>query len=363
MVYKTASFLGLSIIGLCALCCPVALAKDFNVYWNVPTFMCHQRGIYFDVTKFGLIQNTDDIFQGDKVNIWYHPGKFPHINNGIPVDGGIPQNGSLKDHEATFRSQVATMPEDFHGVAVLDFEHYLPSQARAPVEYRQASKKWVVEQHPEWTEEEIAIESQRTFNDSIREFMEVALEIGVEMRPNALWGYYHYPYCKNKAGAVECSDGMTEMNNETLWLYEASKAMYPSIYLYDTMGVDQRKDMALGRILEAKRLNEIISRPIAVLTYCANQYHDGGHFITPEDIVNTIGLSKEEGIDGSVIWGSSSGLNTKEKCLEYKEFVENVMGPIVQYILESPVKHITDALRSRRAMKDMISKAMDRFRH
>ncbi|XP_068239859.1 hyaluronidase-like [Palaemon carinicauda] len=358
MEFKRTSFF---VVVLCLLCETIAEAKEFNVYWNVPTFMCHKHGVYIDVTKFGIIQNTDDIFLGDKVDIWYHPGKFPYLNNGIPVNGGIPQNGSLMDHEDAFRDQVGKLPEDFSGVAVLDFEYYLPSQARSPVEYRQASKKWMSEQHPEYSDEQITIESQRTFNDSIREFMEVALDIGTDMRPNALWGYYHFPYCKNHDGQIECADVITDMNNKTLWLYEASKAMYPSIYLYDTMEVDQRKSMALGRVLEAKRLNDMISQPIAILTYCANKYHDGKHFVTAEDIMNTIGMSKEQGIDGSVIWGSSSCLDSIQKCLDYKDFVETTMGPIVKSILESPVKHIAEALRSRGAMKDMVSDAMDRF--
>ncbi|XP_068203996.1 hyaluronidase B-like [Palaemon carinicauda] len=189
----------------------------------------------------------------------------------------------------------------------------------------------------------------------VDEHHEVVLDIGADLRPNGLWGYYHYPYCKNHGGVVECGKAISEMNDNTLWIYEASKAMYPSIYLLEKEGVEGRRNMALGRILESQRLNKMISNPIAIFTYCWYRYHEVEKFITPEDIINTIGLSKDQHLDGSVIWGSSSDLNTEEKCLQFQEYVDTVFGPLVKNILEIPESRLKLALRSPRLMKEIIS--------
>ena len=39
----------------------------YTVYWNAPTNACHKHGIYFELSQFNIIQNTDDKFAGDKV--------------------------------------------------------------------------------------------------------------------------------------------------------------------------------------------------------------------------------------------------------------------------------------------------------
>lgn len=350
----------LTVLGVCVLTSHTTRASDFKVYWNVPTFMCRNFGVNINVTKFGIIQNTGDVFQGDKVNIWYQPGKFPRLEGNESVNGGIPQNGNLELHVSTFTDQVETMPADFDGVAILDFEYYLPSYAWASKEYREASRDWVSSQHPEWSAEDVEAESERSFNSSIRDFMEVVLDIGADLRPNALWGYYHYPYCKNYGGVVECGNAISEMNDNTLWIYEASKAMYPSIYLLQSVGVDGRRNMTLGRILESQRLNEMLIKPTAIFTYCWYRYHEVVEFITPEDIMNTIGLSKERKVDGSVIWGGSYDLDTEEKCLQFQEYVDNVFGPLVKFILEMPETLLGLALKSPGLMAEVISFATEK---
>jgi hyaluronoglucosaminidase len=55
--------------------------KDFQVYWNVPTFMCHKYGMDFrEVSKkFGIVQNDQDKFRGEEIVILYDPGNFPAL--------------------------------------------------------------------------------------------------------------------------------------------------------------------------------------------------------------------------------------------------------------------------------------------
>lgn len=55
--------------------------RRFDVYWNVPTFMCHKYGLRFEEVSgvYGILQNRMDEFRGDKIAILYDPGMFPAL--------------------------------------------------------------------------------------------------------------------------------------------------------------------------------------------------------------------------------------------------------------------------------------------
>ncbi|XP_068204586.1 hyaluronidase-like [Palaemon carinicauda] len=196
----------------------------FDVYWNIPSETCQKFGIYINASQYGIVQNTDDVFYGDKVSIFYGPGKFPWIENDLPVNGGIPQNASLIDHLEMFTDEVTKkLPKDFKGVAVLDFERYFPSYDMSAVEYKESSIAWVKAMHPGWTPSQIETEAINTFNETSREFFEILLWKGREMHPEALWGYYHYPYCQNDGPQeYRCQPQVVVHNDEMSWLMEAS---------------------------------------------------------------------------------------------------------------------------------------------
>lgn len=56
-------------------------SRNFQVYWNVPSFMCHKYGMNLEQVskKFGILQNQNDEFRGDKIAILYDPGDFPAL--------------------------------------------------------------------------------------------------------------------------------------------------------------------------------------------------------------------------------------------------------------------------------------------
>lgn len=58
-----------------------SIPNDFHVYWNVPTFMCHKYGMFFEEVseEFGIRQNDQDQFRGDEIFILYDPGYFPAL--------------------------------------------------------------------------------------------------------------------------------------------------------------------------------------------------------------------------------------------------------------------------------------------
>ncbi|GBP03438.1 Hyaluronidase [Eumeta japonica] len=86
------------------------LGKPFKVYWNVPTMQCASKKIPFEDLhqKYGIIQNEDDRFRGEKISILYDPGIFPALlenetsGNLIYRNGGVPQEGNLERHLVAF---------------------------------------------------------------------------------------------------------------------------------------------------------------------------------------------------------------------------------------------------------------------
>lgn len=88
--------------------------KAFNVYWNVPTMQCRSKKISFqNLNKdYGIIQNKNDSFRGERISILYDPGVFPALlKNGssskfITRNGGVPQEGDLERHLAAFMKEL-----------------------------------------------------------------------------------------------------------------------------------------------------------------------------------------------------------------------------------------------------------------
>lgn len=69
-----------------------------------------------------------------------------------------------------------------------------------------------------------------------RNFMSGMLAVGRAMRPNYLWGFYLFPNCYNYGWEKpdytgRCSKKVRRQNDELLWLWESSTALYPSVYL------------------------------------------------------------------------------------------------------------------------------------
>lgn len=340
----------------------VNVGHCFTVYWNVPSQVCQQFGVYINASAYGIVQNTNDRFYGDKVTILYAPGKFPWLNGSFPVNGGIPQNGSVFNHVEAFKKHVnETIPLDFKGVAVLDFEKYYPSYEMSPEEYRTASRNWVSFQHPEWPPAQVEDVAMRTFNDSARNFYEVLLWLGKELRPQAYWGYYHYPYCHNYGPkANKCKPEVKAHNDEMNWLMRGSGALYPSIYIFKNSGWSPRtrRRNAQVRLQEALRVRANLGKKTPILPYFWYRYHDSPAYLTPVDLTNTLGLTRVMNLEGIVIWGSSNDLNTYEKCLTFKNYVDEKLGPLVQYISHFSRSLLRRIINSSRLLKKFSRTAM-----
>ena len=210
----------------------------YTAVWNCATIICVDKGVpLFNVTKFDILQNFNDSRMGKYITLFPRIGKMPVINNGEYINGGIPQLGDLVAHvgNATLDIQRLIPDENYDGLAVLDFESWRPlfeHNFDSLSVYQKASVDLVKQLYPNWTDNSLILATAKAQWDSAAQlFMESALMVGRQLRPLALWGYYEFPRCYGDIADLQCNSGSQESNDQLMWLYEASAALYPSLYL------------------------------------------------------------------------------------------------------------------------------------
>uniref|UniRef100_A0A182FPP6 Hyaluronidase n=1 Tax=Anopheles albimanus TaxID=7167 RepID=A0A182FPP6_ANOAL len=142
----------------------VACIWSFEVYWNIPTFMCTQYGMDFSGIgrTYTVLQNANDTFRGDAVSILYDPGKFPALLEKPSTktlykrNGGVPQEGNLTEHLELFERHLDELIPDrnFSGIGVIDFESWRPIYRQnfgSLQPYKDLSVKIEKDRHPYWS--------------------------------------------------------------------------------------------------------------------------------------------------------------------------------------------------------------------
>ncbi len=230
----------LCLLALATSCLPTPplTGWPYSCVWNSPTITCTKaHGIPFNLSGYLIVQNSGDQFDGDKIVIFYGIGKFPKINHatGKRINGGIPQLGNLTNHLEVVESDITTTLPDpnFSGLAVIDFEDWRPlfkHNFDSLDIYQKASEDLVRQQHPDWNSSQVREEAEEQFNTAARNYFQDTLEVARRLRPQAYWGYYGFPRCYGKPGNY-CLSGSQADNDRLWWLWEASTALYPRIYL------------------------------------------------------------------------------------------------------------------------------------
>lgn len=315
--------------------------KQFNVYWNVPTKQCKSKRIPFLnlYENFGIIQNSNDSFRGERISILYDPGNFPALLKDektgklIFRNGGVPQEGDLSRHLETFRKVLdESVPDpNFDGVGIIDFESWRPIYRQnfgVLLPYKDVSYEIERKRHWFWSKNMLIAEATRRFEESAVLYMDSTLKIAKQLRPHAKWGYYAYPYCFNMAGksvAEGCPDIVKRENDRMSWLWSESSVLYPSLYASRNHSTEQIIKMMRGRITEASRVNK---NGAPILPYFWYRYREGG-FLSDKDLMASLDTLYKSNASGFIIWGSSNDVNNKDKCLDLLDYVNSVLGPAI----------------------------------
>lgn len=249
----------------------------------------------------------------NKVHIfstWF--GAFPEIrSSSVAADewcnGGIPQLANITRHkEAMSRDVAEFLPSDYDGFVVVDYEAWRAIWNTTGQAYHNASIRLVKSRNPGISDANATARALTEYNAAALDFLVTTLKYGKELLPNARWGLYGYP--SHGYWGVNISR-VHELNDALTPLWDASGALYPSIYLPYMSGVDQplarNQEFVNGTIVEALRCAE--SNNLPVLPYTWFRYHPGephgNQLISDEDIKLEFVYPSTFGLPGVIVWG------------------------------------------------------------
>ncbi|KAG8002831.1 Hyaluronidase-2 [Nibea albiflora] len=265
---------------------PLLSGQPFIIFWGIPDSSCPGRP---DLRSFGMEPEG-------RVAVFYEDtlGNYPYfVDKDTPVNRGLPQHTRLDNHlQKTQQDLEAALPAPrYLGLGVLRWAEWVPQWSRNRERqemYPQASRNLLKTFFPSWTPEVVEKWSQVDFEAAAQSVMMETLREVKRLRPKALWGVSPYPSCYNGDPAQtvlanytgECPAAEMALNDELLWLWKRSSALYP--------------------LLTLEKLQT--------------------------DLVSTIGESAAMGTAGVVIWERSE-TKTERECQDLAEFVRKVLGP------------------------------------
>ncbi|KAJ0069153.1 hypothetical protein NL108_003066 [Boleophthalmus pectinirostris] len=329
---------------------PLDPGHPFLFMWNAPSELCKVRfGMPLDLSYFHLISSTLKSTTNQPISIFYTDrfGLFPYINEdtGEMYDYGLPQLVDLKEHRELAEDNIEYyIPVDKPGLAILDFEEWRPQWIRnwgSKNIYREFSIETVKKKNASLTDDEAEDRAKIVFERAAKRYFLRSINVGKKLRPKRLWGYYLYPDCYNydynqdMVGYTgECPEIEQERNNNLLWLWNASTALFPSIYLEEVLRDSMQARMFVRhRVKEAMRVSMLPNRTysIPVYPYIRPVYKDSvDQYMSEFDLVNTIGEAAALGAAGVVSWGDMNITDNEDSCFDARRHLDQVMN---QYIL------------------------------
>lgn len=158
------------------------------------------------------------------------------------------------------------------------------------------------------------------------------------------------------------------------WLFELEDVLLPSVYLRLSLSNADRVGLVGGRVKEALRIARQSTPRKKILPYYWYKYQDHRdtylnkvsppssfrkhppgirtmrHLISAEanpcwsskriissqaDLEATLRKISDLGADGLIIWGSSNDVNTNDRCLQFREYLNNELGPAVRRVRQT----------------------------
>ncbi|KAK7891172.1 hypothetical protein WMY93_023135 [Mugilogobius chulae] len=346
---------------------PIDPGHPFLFLWNAPSELCEVRfGMPLDLSHFHLISSTLKTATDQPISIFYTDrfGIFPYLDEdtGEMYDDGLPQLVDLKEHRELAEDDIEYyIPTDKPGLAILDFEEWRPQWIRnwgSKNIYREISIETVKKKNASLTDDEAEDRAKIVFERAAKKYFLRSINVGKKLRSKRLWGYYLYPDCYNYdynqdmlSYTGECPDIEKVRNDELLWLWNASTALYPSIYLEEVLRDSiQARLFVRHRMKEAMRVSTLPNKThsIPVYPYIRPVYKDSvDRYMSEFDLVNTIGEAAALGAAGVVSWGDMDITDNEDSCFDARRHLEQVMN---MYILNvsTATQQCSQALCQRR---------------
>lgn len=260
---------------------PLIHDHPFVAIWNAPTDQCQQLEIPLDTAAFQAV-TTPAAVSGQFLTIFYEDrlGLYPKVDTAERKQyrGGIPQNGNLTEHLAKARRQIDhyISQDSAPGLAVIDWESWRPLWDQnwgSKRIYHRLSISHALQMAPFLSSRKISNLAKNQFQQAGRCFMEKTISLGIGERPSRRWGFYLFPDCFNygwdKPGYTgKCSKKTQMQNNQMVWLWERSTALFPSIYLHQSLRNSPKAKLYVrNRVQEAMRVAMLSKCPYMVPIY------------------------------------------------------------------------------------------------
>ncbi|KAM9846049.1 hyaluronidase PH-20-like [Aulostomus maculatus] len=312
---------------------PLFEHHPFTVTWNIPNLVCNRHNISLDTSPFKGVATPAKVAD-QFLSLFYTDrlGLYPHVDlvSKKQLNGGIPQRGNLKASMNKAREDISYYipSKTKKGFAVIDWEEWRPLWDR----------NWGIKRIYQTLSVAHVMSTNRTLTKASRSYMSGILTMGRAMRPNYLWGFYLFPNCYNSGWEKPhykgwCSQEVKRQNDELLWLWEASTALYPSVYLQVSLADNPKAAlMVRNRVQEALRVSALPRRTSTapVFVYTRPVFVDQNRrFLSQGDLVSTIGESAAVGAAGSVLWGASADYNDQTSCDALSSYLSSTLNPYV----------------------------------
>uniref|UniRef100_A0A914UJY4 Hyaluronidase n=1 Tax=Plectus sambesii TaxID=2011161 RepID=A0A914UJY4_9BILA len=324
--------------------------ERFQVIWNAPSETCiRKHNVTIPLKPFGIKFNPEQKFYGNEVVLFYETklGLYPYVANhgeGEIVNGGIPQKVNMVNHFIKMRDDInkAIPSSGFDGVAVIDWEEWRPlwgtNWGKKKV-YKKLSEEYARSRYPHLSKKSSRLRAVTDFNKAARNLMIQTIRFAIELRPFAKWGFYGFPYCDKDAGKNgKCNQGYRQFNNRMQWLFDASVAVYPSIYLTPGQLESPQTDRhtyVQAIIEETIRVTKLNKRPFFTYTkFAYHPYTNDMEFYKKDDLCSTLKQTADMGGSGIVVWSSSHSTSSAENCRHIAEYVDSQFGPYASVVTQ-----------------------------
>ncbi|KAK7884618.1 hypothetical protein WMY93_027741 [Mugilogobius chulae] len=323
--------------------------QPFIVFWGIKDSSCSNRP---DFRSFGIEPEG-------RVAVFYEEtlGNYPYfVDKDTPVNGGLPQHTKLDLHIQKTQGDVETaLPAPrYLGLGVVRWQEWSPQWSRTrnkQVLYQNATRKLLRRFFPDWTEQELERWSKVDYEAAAQSVMTETLREVQRSRPKALWGMCPYPSCSNGSPSQtalsnytgECPEEERSLNDQLLWLWRRSNAIYPLLTLEKNQGGTRGATLFLSnQIREALRVASLggSSDDLPVFPLVRSVYASTNTFLNLSDLVTTL-----EKVPLWELLESSFGTRLRQKqsvtvlvsppqreCAELSRFTSSVLGPYVSNV-------------------------------
>ncbi|XP_063074238.1 hyaluronidase-1-like [Engraulis encrasicolus] len=326
---------------------PIFDGEPFIVSWNIPNLTCNRYNITLNTSPYRGVSNPAKV-PGQFLSLFYidRLGLYPYVDQGTKhqFHGGVPQRGNLRESLAKAHGDIHHYipSRSSQGLAVIDWEEWRPLWERnwgSKQIYQSLSVTYARRRNPALPLRRAMAQAKQRFQSAAKSYMLETLSLGTRLRPNYQWGFYLFPNCYNYGWdewryTGECPREVRRQNNQLMWLWEASTALYPSIYLQALLGDSHRAAlMARHRLHEALRVAALPRRrrhTVPIYAYARLVFVDRTKtLLSLRDLIHTIGESAAMGASGAVLWGSSGDYDDKASCEALSAYLDDTINPYV----------------------------------